>query len=103
MTTTTHNQKTESSKTKKEKKKKCEIHLAYVAERDLLRGGVEKREALVLGGEFVGVVDPVVAGVAESCLVGGAKHRRFFSTTDVAVDLHLLAIRSRDGGLWNLE
>ena len=56
---------------------------------------MEEREALVLGGELVGVVDAVVAGVAESCLVGGTKHGGFFSATDVALDLHLMAIRSR--------
>lgn len=76
------------------KENQCEIHLAHVAERDLLRGGMKEREALVLGGELVGVVDAVVAGVAESSLVGGAKDGGFFSTTDVALDLHLLAIRS---------
>jgi|AraCvinosormetaG_1042628.scaffolds.fasta_scaffold29495_1 hypothetical protein len=39
-------------------------------------------------GEFVSVVDLVVAAAAERCFVGRAKHRRFFFIADVAPDLH---------------
>jgi len=64
--------------------------LANVAERELFGRRVEKREALVLGGELVGVVDAVVAGVAEGCLVGGAEHRGLVFATHITPDLHLL-------------
>jgi hypothetical protein len=50
---------------------------------------VEKREALVLGGELVRVVDAVVAGVAEGCLVGGAEHGGLVFVTHITLDLHL--------------
>jgi hypothetical protein len=44
---------------------------------------------VVFSGEFVGVVDTVVAGVAESGFVGGAKERSLVFVTDVALDLHV--------------
>lgn len=91
MTATRNNKKKRKRRKKKEKGEDVTfIHLAYIAERHLLGGGVEESEPLVLGGELVGVVDAVVAGGAEGGLVCGAKQRRFFSTTDVAVDLHLM-------------
>lgn len=68
----------------------CGLYLANVAERELFGRRVEKREALVLGGELVGVVDAVVAGVAEGCLVGGAEHRGLVFVTHITLDLHLL-------------
>lgn len=55
---------------------------------------VEEREAVVFSGEFVGVVDAVVAAVAEGCFVGRAKHRRFVFGTDVALDLHLVGFEA---------
>lgn len=44
----------------------------------------------MLGSELVGVVDTVVAGVAEGCFVGGAVHRGLVFVTDITQDLHLL-------------
>lgn len=43
---------------------------------------------MVLGGELVGVVDTVVAGVAECGLVGGAEDRCLFLDAHVTLDLH---------------
>lgn len=51
---------------------------------------MEEREALVLGGEFVGMVDAVVAAIAKGRFVGGAENRSLLFVTDVALDLHLL-------------
>lgn len=50
---------------------------------------MEKREALVLGGELVGVVDAVVASITEGCLISGAEHRGLIFVTDITLDLHL--------------
>ena len=59
---------------------------------------MEEREALVFGGEFVGVVDAVVTTVAECGLVGGAENRGLVFVTDVALDLHLqICIMNYDG------
>lgn len=43
----------------------------------------------MLGGELVRVVDAVVAGVAEGCLVGGAEHGGLVFVTHITLDLHL--------------
>lgn len=50
-----------------------------------------KREALVFGGEFVGMVDAVVAAAAEGGFVGGAEHRGLVLVAHVALDLHQLS------------
>lgn len=50
---------------------------------------MEKREALVLGGELVGVVDAVVASITEGCLISGAEYRGVIFVTDITLDLHL--------------
>lgn len=67
------------------------MYLTDVAEREVIRGRRwgEERVAEVFAGEFVGVVDTVVAGGAEGGLVGGAKQGSFFFVTYVALDLHL--------------
>jgi len=39
----------------------------------MLSRGVGEREAVVFGGELVGVVDTVVAVVAEGGFIGGAE------------------------------
>lgn len=51
---------------------------------------VVEREALVFGGELVGVVDAVVAGVAQGGFVGSAEYRSLVFVTHVALDLHYL-------------
>lgn len=50
---------------------------------------MEEREALVLRGKLVGVVDTVVARVTKSSLVRRAEHRSLIFVTHVALDLHL--------------
>lgn len=67
--------------------------LADVAEGGLFGGGGEEREAVVLAGELVGVVDAVVAGGAEGGLVGGAVELGRGLAAHIAEDLH----RSREG------
>lgn len=54
-------------------KHKSSSLLANITERKMLSRGVGEREALVFGGELVGVVDTVVAGVAEGGLISGAE------------------------------
>jgi len=66
------------------------VYLTDVTEREVFRGRVEEREALVFYGELVGVVDAVVAGGAEDGLVGGAEDRSFVPVADIALDLHLV-------------
>lgn len=66
------------------------VYLADVAEGGLLGGGVEEREALVFPGQFVGVVDAVVAGGAEGGLVGGAVEGGLAFAAYIAEDLHLI-------------
>lgn len=64
--------------------------LTDIAKRDLpRRGRMEKGKALVLRGKLVGVVNSVVAGVAQGRFVGGAEHRGLLFVTDIALDLHL--------------
>lgn len=50
---------------------------------------MDEGEALMFGGELIGMVDTVVAAVAESSLVGGAEHRRFVLVAHVTLDLHM--------------
>lgn len=64
--------------------------LANVAEREFFGRRVEKREALVFGGELVRLVDAVVAGVTKGSLVGGAEHRGLVIATYITLDLHRL-------------
>jgi len=66
------------------------LYLTNIAERVLF--GSKKRETLVFGGEFVGVVDAVVAAVAEDGFIGGAKDRCIVFVTHVALDLHGLKV-----------
>lgn len=63
-------------------------YLANIAERVLFMRRAEKREALVFGGEFVGMVDTVVAAVAEGGFVGCAEDGGLVFVANVALDLH---------------
>lgn len=47
--------------------------LANITKREMVGRRAVKRKALVFGGELVGVVDALVAGITEGGLVGGAE------------------------------
>lgn len=47
----------------------------------------------MFGSELIGMVDSVVTGVAESCLVGGAEHRGIVLVTYITLDLHQFEFR----------
>jgi hypothetical protein len=49
------------------------IYLTNITERMLFRRRVMKREAVVFGGKFVGVVDTVVTVGAKGGFIGGAE------------------------------
>jgi hypothetical protein len=49
------------------------IYLTNITERMLFRRRVMKRETVVFGSKFVGVVDTVVAVGAEGGFIGGAE------------------------------
>lgn len=72
--------------------------LTDITDRELLRGGVDEREAVVLGSELIGMVDTVVAGVAEGRLVGGAEHRGVVLVTHITLDLHEEKLNLREIG-----
>ena len=66
------------------------MYLADVTHGILIRAGLEEGEALVFAGELVGVVNAVVAAVAEGGFVGYTVHGGFIFITHITLDLHLL-------------
>lgn len=57
---------------------------------------MDEREAVVLGGELIGMVDTVVTGVAEGGLVGGAEHRGVVLVTHITLDLHQFEVPKQE-------
>jgi hypothetical protein len=50
-----------------------------------------QREACVLAGELVCVVDAVITAIAKSGFIGRTEYIGLFFVTDVALDLHSLS------------
>ena len=67
-------------------------YLADIADRGFFGGWMEQREARVLAGELVCVVDAVITAFTESSFICGAEYIGLFFLTHVALDLHYLSL-----------